>query len=665
MLVRRIAFVGLVVLTLVPISQLMLEMTRANRANWVVDSILVLTLILLIPIVMSFWTAVFGFLVELSGGDRLGLERPDARPDPDGPSAKTAILMPIYDENPARVVANLATTYALLERSGHLSGFDFFVLSDTMDPDRWVQEELAVARFRETVSSPERIRYRNRVRNTAKKAGNIADFCSQHASEYRYMIVFDADSLMSASTMANLVALMERHPDVGIVQVLAVPVNRSTLFGRLQQFAARAYGPTWAAGLSFLQGGEGNYYGHNAILRVAAFAEHCRLPVLPGGPPLGGFILSHDFVEAAMMRRAGYKVHLVSGVGFSFEEPPPTLVDYEIRDRRWCQGNLQHARLLGMSGLHPISRLHLLLGVMSFVASPLWFLVLLLSTVEALVRELGVHRYFAGNEALFPIWEVSIRRQATFLFLAVMIILFLPRALALVSRMFDPEERRRFGGASGLVASGIFEAVGSSLLAPLLAYSQARSVLSILFGRDSGWKVRPRGDHDTTLGEAFLRYRGVTALGIVWAAVLLRFSPGLFAWMSPVLAGLVLSIPVSMAISRASFGEWVRSHGLLQTPEESSPPPELRRLREELRRWAGVSTGDPERSALERVLEESRLRAAHLEFSSPRAFTDPLEKHAVEGLVLKCRLQGPSRLTKEEQRAVLLSVDAVKALLEP
>lgn len=654
-------FLLLVALTLAPLALIMLDMTRANAPDPIVDALLVLTLVLLVPIVMSFWTAILGFFVELRGGDRLAPENVDLD-DVDEPlSATTAILMPIYDEDPARLVANLATTYASLERNGHLGAFEFFVLSDTMDPDRWIQEEFAVARFRSTVSDPARVQYRNRVRNTAKKAGNIADFCREHAGRHRYMIVFDADSLMSGGTLVKLVRLMERHPEVGILQAPPVPVNRNTLFGRLQQFAARAYGPTWAAGLSFLQGGEGNYYGHNAILRVSAFVRHCDLPVLPGKAPLGGFILSHDFIEAAMMRRAGYKVHLASGVGSSFEEPPATLIDYEVRDRRWCQGNLQHARLLGLPGLHPISRIHLMLGVMSFVASPIWFLVLLLSTAEALNRSLGVHRYFAG-EALFPIWEVSIRQQASMLFGAVMLILFLPRALALVSRMRE-DGGRLFGGRDGLAQSGLFETLFSSLLAPLLAASQARSVVSTLLGRDAGWKVGPRGEHGTRFREAARRHGWVTVLGCLWAGVLLRFSPELFWWMLPVLAGLVLAIPLSILTSRVSAGEWTRRRGLLRTPEEESPPAILRLHRSEVRRWAGVANPAPGRSALERVLGESSLRAAHLEFAARSTPEDPLERHAVDGLVLKCRLQGPHKLNKEEQRTVLLSVDAVLSLL--
>ena len=662
MLARRSLFLLLVLCTLAPIAWVMFDMSRANEPNAIVGAILLLTLLLLVPIVMSFWTAVFGFVVEARGGDRRSIEyAPPAGPE-EPLRSMTAIVMPIYDEDPARVVANLATTYASLERKGHLATFEFFVLSDTMDPDRWIQEEFAIDRFRRTVSEPWRIHYRNRVRNTAKKAGNIAEFCREHAGDFRFMIVFDADSLMAADTLVKLARLMELHPDAGIIQVPPLPVNRSTLFGRLQQFAARAYGPTWAAGLSYLQGGEGNYYGHNAIIRISAFTEHCNLPVLPGSPPLGGFLMSHDFVEAAMMRRAGFKVHMASGLGNSYEEPPPTVIDYAIRDRRWCQGNLQHARLLGMEGLHPVSRLHLALGVMSFVSAPLWFLVLLLSTAEALNRSLGAHRYFPGGEALFPIWEVSIRRQATILFAVVMLVLFLPRALALISRSRE-RDVRLFGGGANLAWSGFFETICSTLLAPLLALAQVRSVLSTLSGRDSGWKVLPRDDRGTSLEESVARHWGVTVIGIVWGGTLLAFAPELFPWMMPVLAGLVLAIPLSMASSRESVGEWTRRGGWLRTPEEQAPPAELRRLRAELRKWAPLSRGDAERTALQRVLEESRLCAAHLEFASRAETPDPLERHAVEGLVLKCRIQGASTLTKEEQRRILLSPNAVQSLL--
>jgi membrane glycosyltransferase len=430
----------------------------------------------------------------------------------------------------------------------------------------------------------------------------------------------------------------------------------------MQQFAARAYGPTWAAGLSYMQGGEGNYYGHNAILRIAPFREHCQLPVLPGKAPLGGHILSHDFVEAALMRRAGFKVYLAAELDGSFEEPPPTLIDYAVRDRRWCQGNLQHARLLAMPGLHPISRLHLLLGVMNYVASPLWMLLLLLSTIEVLRWKLGEHVYFEPGGSLFPVWEVSIATQATVLYASVLVLLFLPRILGLITRLRDRQERAHFGGGARLFASGMAECGFSMLLAPLMAVAQSQAILSIIRGRSTRWAGQTRGDRGTSLREAVKRHMGVTALGIAWTWILLRFSTELFVWMSPVLAGMTLSIPLSIWSSRVSIGEWVRRLGLLWTPEEVAPPALLRQFRQEVARGVHVDDFDG-RSALERVLDDRSARQAHLALVRPRR-GDPLEEHALQGLVLKYRLRGASSLSDHEERTLLLAPHAILALLE-
>ena len=284
-------------------------------------------------------------------------------------------------------------------------------------------------------------------------------------------------------------------------------MNRRTLFGRMQQFAARAYGPTWAAGLAHMARGEGNYYGHNAILRIAPFREHCELPVLRGKAPLGGHVLSHDFVEAALMRRAGYKVYLATALDGSFEEPPPTLIDYAARDRRWCQGNLQHTRLLGSPASTRSAELHLMLGVMSHLASPLWILLLLLATVEALRWKLTEHEYFKPGARSSRFGRSRSRHKPQF-FRVGDAPLFLPRGLALISTMRDRRERLHFGGERALAASGIAECLFSMLIAPVLALAHTQSVISILMGRTTGWTSQARGDRGTSLREAILRHAG-------------------------------------------------------------------------------------------------------------------------------------------------------------
>ncbi len=669
---RRTAFLSLVIGTVTGVALLLVEMMRTNGLSLLEGALLPLSIVLLLPLAISFWMALLGFAVELRGGDPFAIDADDRRAPTRrarrratlAPDFRTAIVVPVYNEDPERVLAGLRATYASLLRTGSARHFDFVLLSDSSDPQRWLEEELAMERFTASLGGPEHVHYRHRPLNLEHKAGNIAEFCTRWGERYRYMIVFDADSVMSGETLVRLVELMERHPHAGIIQVPPVPVNRRTLFGRLQQFAAGLYGPTWTAGLAWLQGGDGNYYGHNAIVRIEPFAANCRLPKLKGRAPLGGSILSHDFVEAALMRRAGYHVHLAVHLGGSYEESPPTLIDYAARDRRWCQGNLQHARLLGMPGLHPVSRAHLFLGVMSYASAPLWILLLLLSSIEALRNELAPHEYFAAGGSLFPVWEISIEAKALLLLGIVVLLLFLPRALAVCARLREPTTRRRFGGSARLVLSGLAECVFSTLLAPVLALMQTRFVLGTLLGRSTGWGAQPRGDRSTSWREALRRHAGASLLGFAWGGLLWSVAPELFWWMSPVLFGLALAVPLSVLSSRASAGEWARRRGLFTTPEELEPPRVLRALHAEQMRGAARAGAHDERSALERLLADPLARAVHLAYAEASALPrDELHEHQLQGLVLKCRLRGPASLNAAEQRELLLAPDALRALV--
>jgi membrane glycosyltransferase len=663
LLLRRVLFLALVLCTVGAVSTLLWDMLRANGVMPLEVAIFALATLLLVPIALSFWMALAGFAVELSGGDPLALDLAEADGVRGPLRARTAIVVPVCNEDPADVTARLRAMHESLERIGHERSFDVFVLSDTMNPQRWLDEELSLQRCTAELGGAARVHYRHRARNIEHKAGNIGEFCSRWGDRYATMIVLDADSVMTGSALVRLVRLMELHPEAGIIQAPPVPVNRRTLFGRLQQFAAAVYGPTWSAGLAWIQGGEGNYYGHNAIVRIAPFLESCRLPRLPGRAPLGGSILSHDFVEAALMRRAGHRVYLAADLGGSYEEPPPTLIDFAARDRRWCQGNLQHARLLGMQGLHVMSRLHLLQGVMAYVSAPVWILLLVLSTLEALRLQFSGHEYFAPGGSLFPVWQVSIEARSRVLFGLVMLLLFLPRLLALLARLRDPDRRRSFGGGWRLALSSLGETLFSMLLAPVLALMQARFVIGALCGLSTGWNAQTRTDRGTPLAVALRRHAGTTVLGLLWIALVKSLAPELFWWMLPVLSGMVLAVPLSVLSSRVSAGRWARRHRLFLTPEEVSPPPVLRALHEHLAAGTRRVRGREERSALVRVLSDPAARAAHLAWSSDAEPRDPLAEHAVQGLVLKCRLHGPASLDDDEQAELLRAPDALLELV--
>lgn len=660
---RRTCFASLVVATVAWIAARMLDMLEINGLSPLKVIIFVLFVILSLPIVLSFWTSLIGFVIQCLGGDSLDLSR-TVEPDDAkaGPSAKTAVVMPIYNEDPMRVFAGLKATYESLEKEGQLEGFDLFVLSDTTDPDIWVKEELAFADLQKEVNHPERLFYRNRRNNIERKCGNIADFCATWGDRYVYLIVFDADSVMSARSLVNLVRIMEKNPRVGIVQAPPLPVNRRTLFGRLHQFAMHAYSQIFITGLNFWQGGAANYWGHNAIIRIRPFREHCRLPILSGKQPLGGSILSHDFVEAAFMRRAGWKVYLASELRGSYEELPSSLINYAARDRRWCQGNLQHARLLFTPGLHIVNRIHLLMGVMSYLASPLWLLLLALTTVEGLKEHLGRHTYFVAERMLFPDWQISVRHQAFSLFILMLALLLIPKFLSLAYHLATKARAAGFGGKARLLLSVVLEMFASSLLAPNLALLQSRFVVATLMGKSVKWDSQDRSEAGTSLHEAFRRHWSATLIGIAWGTLLWLTVPKLFWWFAPVVGGFLLSIPFSAWSSRTSFGDWARRHGLFLIRAEISPPNVLRELHRQLecfpqRPWSTATDG------LARVLDDADVRRLHLSLLPPAApEKDAMYEHHLRGLELKLLYAGQQALTNSDKRELLLSADSIRRL---
>lgn len=660
---RRTCFTLLVLGTVALISERMFGMLQINGLTPLKMAIFVLFVILLLPIGLSFWTAIIGFTVQCLGGDTLDLSRTLADAEKENrPLPRTAVVMPIYNEEPVRVFAGLKATYDVLEKDGWLENFDLFILSDTTDPDIWVREELAFAEMKKEVSQPERLFYRNRRQNLERKSGNIADFCATWGDQYTYLIVFDADSVMSSKSLVNLVRIMEKNPRVGIVQAPPLPVNRGTLFGRLHQFAMHAYSQIFITGLNFWQGGAANYWGHNAIIRIRPFREHCRLPKLSGQQPLGGSILSHDFVEAALMRRAGWKVYLASELRGSYEELPSSLISYAARDRRWCQGNLQHVRLLFMPGLHIVNRIHLLMGVMSYLASPLWLLLLALTTIEGLKENLGKHTYFAADRMLFPDWQISTHRQALWLFLLMLSLLLIPKFLSLMFHFVNSERAASFGGRAKMALSVFLEMLGSTLLAPNLAFLQSRFVIGTLMGKSVKWDSQDRGEAGTGFREAFRRHWSATAIGLVWGTLLWLTVPKLFWWFAPVIGGFLLAIPFSVWSSRTSLGEWAKRHRLFLIRAELTPPRVLQELHHQLARapqhqWS-VGT-----DSLTRVLDDSEVRRLHLSLLPlAQPSKDPMYDHHIRGIELKLLHAGPQALTSAERRELLLNADSIQRL---
>ena len=419
----------------------------------------------------------------------------------------TALVMPIYNEDPTRTAAALQAMAEALEAEGVNDRFEVVIISDSTNADAWIRETLGVERLRAALHEIMPVWYRRRRQNIARKAGNVEDFVTRWGARYQHMIVLDADSLIDAPTLQRLVEMMQTDPDLGILQTAPQLIGAKTFFGRLQQFAACVYGPVISRGLAAWSGDSGNYWGHNAIIRVAAFAQHCGLPKLRGRQPFGGHVLSHDFVEAALMRRGGYKVRMATDCGGSWEESPPSLIDIAIRDRRWAQGNLQHMKILGTAGLRLVSRMHLSVGIMSYLSSPLWLVMIAIGFALTVQSHLIRPEYFNHDFQLFPTWPRFDVALMMALFWFSMVVLLIPKLLGFIRALASPRIRRGAGGVIGVSASVLLEAILSALYAPILMMIQSRHVFEVFMGRDSGWKPQRRDSGSTTWRDAWYFHR--------------------------------------------------------------------------------------------------------------------------------------------------------------
>ncbi|HEY0423520.1 MAG TPA: glucans biosynthesis glucosyltransferase MdoH, partial [Rhodopila sp.] len=569
---RACILIGTAAMTIAGCYQMyeVLQVGGVTTLEWMV---LCLFVLLFAWIAFSFMSALAGFLVLLFRiKDPLGIDADAPLPSID---SRNAMLLPTYNEDPDRIMARLQAMYESMQQTGYGSQFDWFVLSDTTNPAIWIAEEKCFLRLRGELDA-DNIFYRHRPENVARKSGNIEDWIKRFGAGYQHMIILDADSLMTGDTVVRLVAAMETNPRVGLIQTLPVIVNARTLFARLQQFSGRLYGPLIAAGIAWWHASEGNYWGHNAIIRVRAFAQDAGLPELQGRKPFGGHILSHDFVEAALMRRGGWDIRMVATLGGSFEECPPSLLDFAARDRRWCQGNLQHLAVLPARALHWVSRLHLLTGIGSYLTAPLWLLFLLLGILISLQAQFVRPEYFPKGFALFPKWPAQDPILAAWVFVGTMALLILPKLLAYVLLLTQARTRRQFGGGLTVFAGVVIETFLSGLIAPVMMIFQSTAVGEILLGRDAGWQVQRRDDGKWPVRELIRKYAAPTLFGAAMAVSAYAVSLPLLLWMAPVIVGLLLSIPIAMLSSMSSDPNSL----LLRTPEQAAPPPVLVRANE-------------------------------------------------------------------------------------
>lgn len=577
---RRLIFAGLVAGTICALVAALSYIFSRNGLTWVEIAMIAVFALNTPWMVIGFWNAIIGFgllhfrrdwLRQVTG--LAGLE------DVQSPiTSRVAIVMPVFNEDPALVVRNLRAVTDGLDATGQADNFDLFLLSDTNKPEIAAEELALFEAWRDRNARPDRLHYRRRAENTRQKVGNIEDFCERWGDGFDYMIVLDADSVMSGEAILRMVRLMQQNPNVGILQTLVTGMPASSAFARMFQFGMRHGMRSYTTGSAWWQGPDGPYWGHNAILRLPVFRAHCHLPALPGERPLGGEILSHDQVEAVFMRRAGYEVRVLPLEDGSYEENPTNLPDFLTRDLRWCQGNMQYVKLFLhpslIRGVRPMGRLQLLLAIMMYTGAPLWYAFMGLGLVDLVF---GPFETIGG-----PVAEAApgVPGFGLALFVSVMVMTFAPKILGVLDVALRRSARRSYGGMAKILAGTLVELVFSMLVSPVAALAQTIFIGGLFFGKRIRWDAQERDDRRVTLIEAMSGLWPQTLLGGIFLATLWTVAPQVLPWATPVIAGLLLAVPVATVTSLPGLGRAMFRTGLCAIPEELEVPETLRRIAE-------------------------------------------------------------------------------------
>lgn len=632
--IGRRSFFFMVIISLSLLASYGLGANLPPSLPWVWQALVIVPFgILFFWLTLGFMTAVTGLWVMVRGDPYRIMPPPNTAQPQLTTKQTTAILLPIYNEDIAYVYAGLKSIYQSLEQTGQLAHFEFYILSDSDDASNWLREESAWAALCRDLGSTERIHYRRRKHRTKKKSGNVMDFCRRWGKRHPYMIVLDADSLMTGDALVRMVAAMERHPQVGLIQTPLYNIGLDTLYARGQQFVNRLYGPVFFAGLHYWWLGDSQYWGHNVILRTRAFMENCHLPKLSDRGVLSGEILSHDFVEAALLNRAGWETWLAHELEGSFERPPPTLTDALKRDRRWCQGNLQHWLVIWSYGISHLHRFLLLGGIMSYVGSLIWLIWLLILTAIALLYpELTLIPLTPANRALLAL---------------TLGLLFFYKTFGLIQAI-RKQQIQLFGGYFALTRSILMETLLSMLTAPIRMMYYSKFVVQILKGKRANWGTQQRTGAELSWQDAAREYRWLTGLGIIWGGVLYLSNPMAFWWMSPVLAGLVLSIPLAVFTSQATS----LTSSLFRTPDETAPDAILLAFEQnyaELQQHPSLSTRD---LFIRVVLDPLALRQ-HLSYIPQRSNVPASSRQHRKEWLERLLKRGPSAISNQERLIIL------------
>ncbi len=539
----------------------------------ILDWLMLACLALTLPwTTIGFWNAVIGLVILHTRHDPAGYVTPMLRDgDAERPlEGRTALLMAIHDEDPEAVYRHLRATVESLDRAGSGHAYDMFVLSDTRDPAIAAEEERLFEAWRRVDPAPDRLSYRRRAVNTDHKTGNIWEWLERRGADYSYFVTLDADSLMSGRLLTRLVRIMDRNPGLGILQTLIVGLPSASAFARIFQFGMRHGMRSYTTGSAWWLGDAGPYWGHNALIRTDAFMRHCRLPHLPGKPPLGGLILSHDQVEAALMRRAGYEVRVIPEEGGSFEVNPPTLPEFIRRDLRWCQGNMQYWQLLPVGGFRAMGRLQLALAILMYLAGPAWLGFMLVGLAKAM--SVGFGWSAGGDMATDAIWSETVIALGIGLFAIMMTVNLTPKLAGLIDVALRPEVRRAYGGGRMLGISAVVELCFSLVIGPAIAVAQTIFIAGLPFGRMVRWEPQRRTDHSVAFTDALRGLWPQCLLGLVMLIGFALAMPSVLPWTVPVVGGLLLVIPFTWLTARPSLGRTLTRLGLCAVPEERAAP---------------------------------------------------------------------------------------------
>lgn len=552
-------------------------------------------------VIATFWLA-WGASLALIGV----FHRETAPPEVAKIEGRTVILVPIHQEDPVATFARIAAIDVDLRAEGLACHVQIAILSDTPDDSLAAHERHWFTRLVEETGAEGRFFYRRRTVNNGRKAGNIADFIRRSGGAWDYALILDADSLLAASTIGRMIRRMEASPRLGLLQSAPAVIRARSRFGRVTQFAGTFHGAVYTRGLAAMQGVTGPFWGHNALVRIPAFAQSCGLPELSGPPPFGGHVLSHDYVEAALLARAGWDVRLDPDLHHSFEEGPETILSHARRDRRWCQGNLQHARLLTAPGLQPWSRFIFVQGILAYVAPVLWIAFLIASILSPVVAaplepilipfvganplEGSMAEWLMANGPLTdwaaPLLQPDMAATALGLALGVVGLLVVPKLVILTQAVLTGRVRH-FGGALRAAAGVLAELALSAITAPILLMFQARAVAEVLTGRDGGWPAQARSEAALTFAEAWAASRWIVAIGAAGLGVALILAPSLMIWLLPVGLPLLLA-PGIIAFTSHPGGKW-----LFATPPDLTPPAVMQHQTEILGRWQGDGAERP------------------------------------------------------------------------